>query len=57
MIVKLHEQHFLINGKCLAVWGGELGIQMRGEATEPIPQENVNCVIKHKLFNGVITGY
>lgn len=27
-----------------------------GEAREPIPHENVNCVIKHKLFNGVIMG-
>lgn len=28
-----------------------------GEAREPIPHENVNCVIKPKLFNGVIMGY
>lgn len=27
-----------------------------GEAREPIPHENVNWVIKHKLFNGVIMG-
>jgi len=32
------------------VWGG------RG-TRKPTPYENVNCVIKHKLFNRVIMGY
>ena len=28
-----------------------------GETRKPIPYENVNCVIKHKLFNRIIMGY
>lgn len=41
MIIKLHEQHFLINGKCLACVRWELGIQMGGgggvEAESEVP--------------------
>lgn len=39
------------DGRGRGCGGGERG------AREPIPQENVHCVIKHKLFNGVIMGY
>lgn len=28
-----------------------------GGTRKPIPYENVNCVIKHKLFNRIIMGY
>lgn len=34
-----------------------MGGGVMGGTRKPIPHENVNCVIKRKLFNRVIMGY
>lgn len=38
------------------MWGWGAGNPDVGEARQPILQKNVNCVIKHKLSNGVVAG-